>query len=60
MAWLGPTPVPVARVNARWMGKMQRTLLHEACYEGHMELINLLLECATPTWHPGICLLLSC
>lgn len=54
MAWLGPTPVPVARVNARWMSKMQRTLLHEACYEGHMELISLLLECATPPRHPNV------
>ena len=44
LAWLGPQPVPAARLNARWAKKMHRTLLMEACYEAHEELIVILLD----------------
>lgn len=42
--WLGPAPVPVARINAKCRDHMNRTLLHEAEFENNIGLMRLLLQ----------------
>jgi len=44
LKWLGPTPVPAKRINAKLREKMDRTLLHEAEFEGNIGLMTLLLQ----------------
>jgi hypothetical protein len=44
LTWLGPPPVPAKRINAKWRQKMNRTLLHEAEFEGYVGLMTLLLQ----------------
>lgn len=44
LAWLGPTPIPPERINATNSGKMGRTLLHEAEFECHTDLMHILLK----------------
>jgi hypothetical protein len=42
--WLGPRPVPVARINAKCRAFMNRTLLHEAEFQNNIGLMRLLLQ----------------
>jgi hypothetical protein len=42
--WLGPPPVPTRRINAKCREHMDRTLLHEALFEGNISLMRLLLQ----------------
>jgi hypothetical protein len=42
--WLGPPPVPAARINAKCRDHMNRTLLHEAEFMNNIGLMRLLLQ----------------
>jgi hypothetical protein len=42
--WLGPPPVPAARINAKCRDHMNRALLHEAEFMNNVGLMRLLLQ----------------